>query len=105
MLLFSCKGGTYAKGGKLNKQTGVDLLLNEGKHIPEDVLVIFYQYNDAISDKDTRKLRKMKQELRKIGYTIEIKSNGEIFDLRAIGQKGKISGYANGGLMKNLDKI
>jgi len=85
----------YEKGGNLEIEG--DLLLNDGKHIPEDVLEILRKHDDDIAEKNINGLRKMKQELRKIGYTIEIKSTGEIFDLRAIGQKGRNSGRMDEG--------
>jgi hypothetical protein len=88
----------FAKGGNVENEG--DLLLWDGKHIPEDVLEILRKYDDDIAEKNINGLRKMKQELRKIGYTIEIKSTGEIIDLREIGKVGHHTGkMAKGGRM------
>jgi hypothetical protein len=101
MLLFSCKGGTYAKGGRLNKETGVDLFSdNDGNDIPPKVLAILDKYENAFIDGDYDELTKANDELYKIGYTFESGLDGQAYDLRKIGQKGKISGYAKGGEIK-----
>lgn len=106
MLLFSCKGGTYAKGGRLNKETGVDLFSdNDGNDIPPKVLAILDKYENGFIDGDYDELTKANDELYKIGYTFESGLDGQAYDLRKIGQKGKISGYAKGGEMDNEEEL
>jgi len=97
-LLFSCNTGVYAKGGKTKKEEGVDLFIdNDGNDIPQKVQRILDKYENAFIDGDYDELTKAHDELYKIGYTFESGLDGQAYDLRKIGQKGKISGYAKGG--------
>jgi len=98
----------YAKGGEINEEEGVDLFEDDGKHIPENVLEILYKYDDAFADGDYEGLTKANDELSTIGYTFEFYLDGQAYDLRKIGQKGKISGYAKGGKLdggSNLEML
>jgi len=93
----------FAKGGKManDKQfdsyiesimpNGVDLFEDDGKHIPEKVLKILNKYDDAFTDGNWQLLSKANEELNKKGYTFEFNLSGKAYDLRKIGQKGKVS--------------
>jgi hypothetical protein len=102
MLLFSCKGGTYAKGGKLHKQTGVDLFSdNDGNDIPPKVQAILDKYEQRLVDgMDYKEFVPLHDELYAIGYTFELGLDAQPYDLRKIGQKGKSEFYAKGGQIK-----
>jgi hypothetical protein len=98
-LLFSCNTGVYAKGGKIKEEEGVDLFENDGKDMPKNVFKILNKYDYAFMDGDYEGLSKARNEIEKIGYTFEFYLDGQAYDLRKIGQKGKISDYAKGGSM------
>jgi hypothetical protein len=85
-----------ANGGATEE--GVDLF-EDYDNIPTNVQEVLDKYSDAFEDGDYRKLEKANNELKKIGYTFEYGLDGEAYDLRKIGQKGKMDEdeYANGG--------
>jgi hypothetical protein len=85
-----------ANGGKTEE--GVDLF-EDYDNIPSNVQEVLDKYSDAFEDGDYRKLEKANNELNKIGYTFEYGLDGEAYDLRKIGQKGKMDEdeYAKGG--------
>ena len=85
-----------ANGGATEE--GVDLF-EDYENIPTNVQEVLDKYSDAFEDGDYRKLEKANNELKKIGYTFEYGLDGEAYDLRKIGQKGKMDEdeYANGG--------
>ena len=82
-------------------EDGVDLF-EDYENIPTDVQKILDKHSDAFEDGDYRKLEKANNELKKIGYTFEYGLDGEAYDLRKIGQKGKMDEdeYADGGAIK-----
>jgi hypothetical protein len=88
------KGGYMADGGEIDED-GVDLF-EDYDNIPSNVQKVLDKYSDAFEDGDYRKLEKANNELKKIGYTFEYGLDGQAYDLRKIGEKGK-SEYMNGG--------
>ncbi len=94
-------GGYMAKGAELEE--GVDLF-EDYENIPNDVQEILDNHQEAFEDGDYRGLKMAHDELSKIGYTFEYYLDGQAYDLRKIGQKGKSEimdndDYANGGYM------
>jgi hypothetical protein len=89
-----------ADGGETEE--GVDLF-EDYENIPSNVQEVLDKYSDAFEDGDYRKLEKANNELKKIGYTFEYGLDGEAYDLRKIGQKGKMDEdeYAKGGSLNN----
>lgn len=83
------------KGGETE---GVDLFEDYEK-IPSKVQKILDKYADAFEDGDYKELEKATKELSKIGYTFEYGLDGQAYDLRKIGQKGKSEEYSYGGKM------
>jgi len=90
----------YEDGGDTDE--GVDLF-EDYDDIPENVQKVLDDHSDAFENEDYKGLEKAKKELEKIGYTFEYGLDGEAYDLRKIGQKGKNDDeYAKGGeLMKH----
>jgi hypothetical protein len=72
--------------------------------MPAKVLMILNKYEDAFMDGDYRGLAKAHEELGKVGYEFEYYLDGQAYDLRKIGQKGKSEFYAKGGSIKSLEK-
>ena len=89
------KGGMMAKGGKMTEEEGVDLFENDGKDMPKNVYKILNKYDYAFIDGDWEGLGKAKNELKKIGYTFDFYLDGQAYDLRKIGQKGKVGNYSD----------
>lgn len=77
----------YNDGGQL-KGEGVDLF-EDYENIPENVQGILDEYSEAFEDGDYKELEKANKELKEIGYTFEYDLDGQAYDLRKIGQKGK----------------
>jgi hypothetical protein len=98
-LLAKYSKNKMADGG--DTEEGVDLF-EDYENIPTDVQKILDKHSDAFEDGDYRKLEKANNELKKIGYTFEYGLDGEAYDLRKIGQKGKMDEdeYADGGAIK-----
>lgn len=98
-LLAKYSKNKMADGG--DTEEGVDLF-EDYENIPTDVQKILDKHSDAFEDGDYRKLEKANNELKKIGYTFEYGLDGEAYDLRKIGQKGKMDEdeYANGGMVE-----
>ena len=90
------KGGYMAEGGETEE--GVDLF-EDYDEIPPNVQKILDKNSDAFEFGDYRELEKLHKELQKIGYTFEYGLDGQPYDLRKIGQKGKSEDYASGGMM------
>lgn len=88
------KSVKFANGGETEE--GVDLF-EDYDEIPENVQNILDKNSEAFEDGDYRKLEKALKELKKIGYTFEYGLDGQPYDLRKIGQKGKSEFMANGG--------
>jgi len=84
-------GGYMADGGEME---GVDLF-EDYENQPEEVSAILSKYE--LEDNDYDVLEQLLAELKDIGYTFEYGLDGEPYDLRKIGQKGKSEFYAKGG--------
>ena len=82
-----------AVGGEVE---GVDLF-EDYENIPEKVQQILDNYADAFEDGDYKGLEKANNALLKIGYTFEYGLDGQAYDLRKVGEKGKSESYAKGG--------
>ena len=93
--------GFFENGGDLEQ--GVDLF-EDYENMPAKVLMILNKYEDAFMDGDYRGLAKAHEELGKVGYEFEYYLDGQAYDLRKIGQKGKSEFYAKGGSIKSLEK-
>ena len=91
------KGGYMADGGMMDDE-GVDLF-EDYEDQPEEVSVILSNYE--LEDNDYDILEQLLAELEEIGYTFEYGLDGEPYDLRKIGKKGKSEFYAKGGGIKN----
>ena len=77
-----------AKGGEIENK-GIDLF-EEYEKIPSKVGEILNKYEQGIQDGDYEILEKAKEELEKIGYTFEYYLDGLAYDLRKIGEMGKV---------------
>jgi hypothetical protein len=93
-----------ADGGETEE--GVDLF-EDYENIPSNVQEVLDKYSDAFEDGDYRKLEKANNELKKIGYTFEYGLDGEAYDLRKIGQRGKMDEdeYAKGGELQTAQLL
>jgi hypothetical protein len=76
----------YAQGGETSE--GIDLF-EDYENIPPNVQKVLDKYQDAFMDGDYQGLLKAHKELGKIGYTFEYYLDGQAYDLRPIGTKGK----------------
>ena len=87
----------FAEGGGVDEQ-GIDLF-EDYENIPENVQNILDKYEDDFVDGNYSGLEKASNELEKIGYTFEYYLDGQAYDLRPIGTKGKseVEEYATGG--------
>jgi len=92
-----------AIGGEMEE--GVDLF-EDYENIPAKVQKVLDENSVAFEDGDYRDLEKAVKELEKIGYTFEYDLDGQAYDLREIGQKGKSEvgddEYAEGGQVGGL---
>jgi hypothetical protein len=88
------KESEYASGGETSE--GIDLFEDYEK-IPANVQKILDKYEDAFMDGDYKGLEKAHKELGKIGYEFEYYLDGQAYDLRPIGTKGKTEYMAKGG--------
>jgi hypothetical protein len=97
------KVAKFAKGGEMEE--GVDLF-EDYENIPAKVQKVLDENSVAFEDGDYRDLEKAVKELEKIGYTFEYDLDGQAYDLREIGQKGKSEvgddEYADGGEVGGL---
>jgi hypothetical protein len=96
-----------SNGGEMEE--GIDLF-EDYENIPNDVQEILDNYQEAFEDGDYRGLKMAHDELNKIGYTFEYYLDGQAYDLRKIGQKGKSEvmdndDYAYGGYMAKGGEI
>ena len=91
--------GFFENGGDLEQ--GVDLF-EDYENMPASVLETLYKYD--LESGDYRELEKALQDLKKYGYTFDYELDGQPYDLRKIGQKGKSEYYAKGGSIKSLEK-
>jgi hypothetical protein len=83
-----------AEGGEVEE--GVDLF-EDYDNIPSNVQKVLDKYSDAFEDGDYKELEKANKELGKIGYTFEYGLDGQAYDLRKVGEKGKSEYMAKGG--------
>lgn len=95
-------GGYMENGGEAEE--GVDLF-EDYDEIPPNVQSILDKHPEAFEDGDYRKLEKALKELNNIGYTFEYELDGQAYDLRKIGQKGKSEYMADGGYMAKGGQI
>jgi hypothetical protein len=93
----------FDMGGEVE---GVDLF-EDYENIPEKVQQVLDNYADAFEDGDYKELEKANKALLKIGYTFEYGLDGQAYDLRKVGEKGKSDSYARGGeiTVKVGDKV
>ena len=91
--------GFFEDGGDLEE--GVDLF-EDYDEMPASVLETLSKYD--LESGDYRELEKALKDLKKYGYTFEYELDGQPYDLRKIGQKGKSEFYAKGGSIKSLEK-
>lgn len=87
----------YEKGGETEE--GVDLF-EDYENIPADVQEVLDTYSQAFEDGDYDGLTKAQEEVKKLGYTFDYYLDGQAYDLRKIGQKGKVEAseeFAEGG--------
>ena len=89
------------EGGPI-KEEGIDLF-QDYKNTPPKVKRILDKYEDGFMDGDYAELEKALKELKQIGYTFEYYLDGEAYDLRPIGTKGKSEFYAKGGETYSYD--
>ena len=85
----------FDMGGEVE---GVDLF-EDYENIPENVQQVLDNFADAFEDGDYKALEKANEALLKIGYTFDYGLDGQAYDLRKIGEKGKSDEYASGGMM------
>jgi hypothetical protein len=95
------KASLFDEGGEVEE--GVDLF-EDYDDIPSNVQMVLEKYPDAFEDGDYRELEKANKELGKIGYTFEYGLDGQAYDLRKIGEKGKSEYMAKGGEIKKYPK-
>lgn len=88
-----------SKGGETKQ--GVDLF-EDYDNIPTKLQNVLDKYEYAFQDGDYRDLEKALKEVNKLGYTFEYYLDGQAYDLRKIGEKGKseVEEYAKGGSLK-----
>lgn len=103
-LWLSLIENSFANGGKTEE--GVDLF-EDYDNIPPKLQSILDKYEDAFQNGEYRGLEKALKEANAIGYTFEYYLDGQAYDLRKIGEKGKseVEGYAKGGKVSNFDKL
>jgi hypothetical protein len=90
-----------AKGGGVDE--GVDLF-EDYENIPANVQTVLDKYEDAFVDGDYDGLAKAHAELETIGYTFEYYLDGQAYDLRKIGQKGKAEAWIENNDKENANK-
>ena len=97
---------SYAHGGKMDSQHGIDLF-EDYENIPANVQSILNKYEDAFMDGDYKELQKALTQLKKVGYTFEYDLDGQAYDLRPIGTKGKseMNTFENGGGMEGKKSV
>jgi len=78
----------YENGGGVEEE-GVNLF-EDYENIPENVQEILDEHQQAFEDGDYRGLEQAHKELEAIGYTFDYYLDGQAYDLRPIGTKGKV---------------
>jgi hypothetical protein len=97
----------YAHGGSMDSQQGIDLF-EDYENIPANVQSVLDNHEDAFMDGDYKELQKALTQLKKIGYTFEYELDGQAYDLRPIGTKGKseMNTFKDGGeINTNVEMI
>jgi uncharacterized protein (UPF0254 family) len=84
----------FDEGGEVEE--GVDLF-EDYDNIPSNVQEVLDNFADAFEDGNYKELEKANKELGKIGYTFEYGLDGQAYDLRKVGEKGKSEYMAKGG--------
>lgn len=82
-----------AAGVPENQEEGVDLF-EDYENIPLKVQAILDKYENDFTDGTYDGLLKAHNELWEIGYTFEYYLDGQAYDLRPIGTKGKVESGA-----------
>jgi hypothetical protein len=90
--------GFFEDGGI---EEGVDLF-EDYEEMPASVVETLSKYD--LESGDYRELEKALKDLKKYGYTFDYELDGQPYDLRKIGQKGKSEFYAKGGSIKSIEK-
>jgi hypothetical protein len=87
------------QGGETEE--GVDLF-EDYENIPPKLQAVLDNYEYAFQNGDYRDLEKALKEANGIGYTFEYSLDGQAYNLRKIGQKGKseVEEYSQGGTLK-----
>lgn len=90
----------YGEGGKT--EDGVDLF-EDYENIPPKLQEVLDKHQEAFENGEYRDLEKALKEVNSIGYTFEYYLDGQAYDLRKIGEKGKseTEEYATGGGVEN----
>jgi len=96
----------YAHGGSMDSQQGIDLF-EDYENIPANVQSILDNNEDAFMDGDYKELQKALTQLKRIGYTFEYDLDGQAYDLRPIGTKGKseMDTFKDGGGMEGKKSV
>lgn len=89
----------YGNGG--STEDGIDLF-EDYDNIPPEVQAILNEYEESFEDGDYQGLEQAQSELNAIGYTFDFYVDGQAYDLRPIGTKGKMSEYETGGAITSL---
>lgn len=91
-LLIHHAQGIYSDGGGIKSDNkineGIDLF-EDYENIPPKVQKILDKYADGFEEGDYDVLKKALSEVEKQGYTFEYYLDGQAYDLRKIGEKGK----------------
>jgi len=90
-------------GGKTEE--GIDLF-EDYEQIPPEVQEILDRHSQAFEDGDYEGLKAAWDEVNAIGYTFEYYLDGQAYDLRKIGQKGKVEAaeeFEDGGKIEVFD--
>lgn len=82
------KSQKLAKGSTIESDKGVDLF-EDYDQIPENLQRVLDKHQKAFEDGSYKGLQKALKEVNKLGYTFEYYLDGQAYDLRKIGQKGK----------------
>ena len=83
---------------KLSDSKGVDLF-EDYDNIPKNLQRVLEKHEKSFEDGDYKGLQKALKDVNKLGYTFEYYLDGQAYDLRKIGEKGKSENeqYGKGG--------
>lgn len=103
-LLIHHAQGIYSDGGGIKSDNkineGIDLF-EDYENIPPKVQKILDKYADGFEEGDYDVLKKELSEVEKQGYTFDYYLDGQAYDLRKIGEMGKVEYAEKNGLMYN----